>query len=356
MFRCVLSLNGIRTRGVWQKDLVPVLARHGFIPYALDYGSFSIFKFASRRARDRKLEWLRSEYERVTTDCGVQRPSVVAHSFGTYLVAGLLAKYPNLLFDKVIFAGSIVDRRYDWASKLGAGQVNFVRNDYGSLDRWPKLARYLVRDSGASGTDGFTGEHPALLQQRFPKHRHSDYFHRRHFTDYWIPTLTRVDVAESERRRLTDVLDVACQTVAARLAVDGRLVRANIFVPDEEHQLRIPKGLTHNMTDPIERTVMIAPGTGCAGVAYSTRTSTIAIMQRDWGAHTLPGTELAKVDKRLKWIIATPIPDPDAAGGILGVFGVDGLETAKTRDELAPLLGDLLVVAGGLGLVFKELT
>jgi pimeloyl-ACP methyl ester carboxylesterase len=196
MFRCVISLHGIRTRGVWQKDLAPVLARHGLIPYALDYGSFSIFKFACRRARDRRVEWLRSEYERVTSDAKVQRPSVVAHSFGTYLVSALLVKYPELHFDKIIFSGSIVDRNFDWGSKLEAGQVNFVRNDYGSLDRWPRLARYLVRDSGASGTDGFLRRHPGLMGQRFERHTHSDYFHRAHFTSWldWrlrCPTNTR---------------------------------------------------------------------------------------------------------------------------------------------------------------------
>ena len=129
MFRCVMSLHGIRTRGVWQKDLVPVLARHGFIPYALDYGSFSVFKFASRRTRARKLEWFRDEYERVAAEAGVHRPSIVAHSFGTYLVAGLLVKYPEVVFDKVIFAGSIVDRDFDWPARIEAGQVNLVRND-----------------------------------------------------------------------------------------------------------------------------------------------------------------------------------------------------------------------------------
>lgn len=36
--RVVVSLHGIRTRGVWQKELVPALAIAGFIPYVLDYG------------------------------------------------------------------------------------------------------------------------------------------------------------------------------------------------------------------------------------------------------------------------------------------------------------------------------
>jgi pimeloyl-ACP methyl ester carboxylesterase len=355
MFRCVVSLHGIRTRGVWQKDLVPVLARQGFIPYALDYGAFSILDFASRGTRARKLEWLRDEYQRVTAEAEVQRPSIVAHSFGTYLVVELLEKYPELRFDKIVFAGSIVKRDFDWPAVLNSGLVNLVRNDYGYLDRWPKLARYLVRNSGPSGSLGFTSEHPGLIQKAFPKHGHSDYFHRKHFTEYWIPTLMRVAVSDEERRKLTDTLDVACQTVAHRLGLQPQLVRANIFVPDEAGTLRIPEGMTHNMPDPGERTVVITPGTGCTGIAFKERTPTIAIMQQNWGQHTLPGTELAKIDRRLKWIVSTPIPDPDIAGAVLGVFNIDCLDVQRERDELGGLIPDLLVLSEILAVTFRGL-
>jgi hypothetical protein len=258
-------------------------------------------------------------------------------------------------FDKIIFAGSIVARDFDWARVLRAGQVNLVRNDFGALDPWPRMARWLVRDSGSSGTDGFVSRHPLLVEQKFPRHGHSDYFHQAHFTQSWIPTLMRVVVSPGDRRRLTDLLDVTCQTAARRLGVDRGLVRANLFVPDESGRLSIPDGLTHNMTDRTERSLVITRGVGATGIAFVERKQTIAIMQTDWGTHTLPGTELAKIDKRLKWIISTPIPDPDVAGAILGVFNIDGLLESKERDDLGPLLPDLLVVADSLAVTFKQL-
>ena len=113
-YRSVMSLHGIRTRGVWQKDLVPVLARQGLVPWALDYGNFGATKFLRKGARLEKVTWLRSEYERVMAEGKVSRPSIIAHSFGTYLVAALLIKYPELVFDKIILTGSIVDRDFDW--------------------------------------------------------------------------------------------------------------------------------------------------------------------------------------------------------------------------------------------------
>jgi len=355
MYRCVMSLHGIRTRGVWQKDLAPVLARHGLVPWALDYGRFRADQFLRKGARLKKLTWLRTEYERVTAEAQSKRPSIIAHSFGSYLVAALLTKYPELVFDKIILTGSIVDRAFDWPSLLSKGQVNLVRNDYGALDRVPGLATWVVGDTGDSGRQGFTKAHERLIQQKFPKHGHSDYFHRQHFVQYWIPTLMRVVVSPAERPRLTNLLDVAAQTVATRLGLSAALVRANIFVPDETGLLHLPEGLSHNMTDPVEHTVTIAPGNGATGVAFKARAQTIAIFQKDWGAHTLPGTELAKVCKRLKWVVSTPIPDPDMAGGVLGIFNIDGMDVDKPRADLEALLPDLLATAQALAVTFKEL-
>ena len=355
MYRCVMSLHGIRTRGVWQKDLAPVLARHGLVPWALDYGRFRADQFLRKGARLKKLTWLRTEYERVTAEAQSKRPSIIAHSFGSYLVAALLTKYPELVFDKIILTGSIVDRAFDWPALLSKGQVNLVRNDYGALDRVPGLATWVVGDTGDSGRQGFTKAHERLIQQKFPKHGHSDYFHRQHFVQYWIPTLMRVVVSPAERPRLTNLLDVAAQTVATRLGLSAALVRANIFVPDETGLLHLPEGLSHNMTDPVEHTVTIAPGNGATGVAFKARAQTIAIFQKDWGAHTLPGTELAKVCKRLKWVVSTPIPDPDMAGGVLGIFNIDGMDVDKPRADLEALLPDLLATAQALAVTFKEL-
>ena len=145
------------------------------------------------------------------------------------------------------------------------------------------------------------------------------------------------------------------QTAAARLGLASAQVRANIFVPDEAGVLHVHEGLWHNTNDPVERTVTASPGQGATGVAFEERKQTIAILQKNWGAHTLPGTELAKVNKQLKWIVSTPIPDPDMAGAVLGIFNVDGLDIDKQAVDLQPLSTDLLATAQALAVTFKEL-
>ena len=50
----------------------------------------------------------------------------------------LLDRNPNVKFDKVIFAASIVRPDFDWGRLLAEGRVNFVENDYGGRDFWPR--------------------------------------------------------------------------------------------------------------------------------------------------------------------------------------------------------------------------
>ena len=80
MKKVVLSLHGIRTRGVWQKELAPVLAKYGFIPYPLDYGNFPAMFLLAPSLRQGKVEWLRQEYERIAREEQVNRLSIIAHT------------------------------------------------------------------------------------------------------------------------------------------------------------------------------------------------------------------------------------------------------------------------------------
>src|SRR5688572_29881867 len=53
----VASVHGIRTRGKWQKELVPVLSQAGFTPVPLDYGNFWALELLIPQFRRRKVEW-----------------------------------------------------------------------------------------------------------------------------------------------------------------------------------------------------------------------------------------------------------------------------------------------------------
>ncbi|MEJ1966428.1 MAG: alpha/beta fold hydrolase [Gammaproteobacteria bacterium] len=148
--RVVVLLHGIRTRGVWQKQLTPTLSAAGFLPHPLDYGNFGAGALVAPWARRRQVEWLHNELDKIAESTRSERVSVIAHSFGTYMVGEVLRKYPQHRFDKLILTGSILPTDYPWAEKLDDWQVSFVHNEHGSLDPWPNRARMLP-SAGASG-------------------------------------------------------------------------------------------------------------------------------------------------------------------------------------------------------------
>lgn len=359
MGRLVISLHGIRTRGVWQKDLVPSLARDGFIPVPLDYGNFSVVKFLIPWKRRKKVEWLRERLECIPEVQQGERPSIIAHSFGTYLVARLLEKYPMLKFDKLVFAGGIVSSDFEWSKILDAGQVNLLRNDYGRLDPWPRFAKMFVSDTGDSGTVGFSCKHDLMFQKEFANYKHSDYFHQGHFRQEWIPVLKSIVLnigivlRPITQARLRETMSVALQEVAQKVGVDSKILRANIFAKDESgRRLSIPEGLHYNMGNERELTISIPIGGGCTGSAYSQRGPAIAVFEENWGRHTLPDPELEKVDKRLQWIISTPIADPRDTGRLLAIFNVDCLYVRKSETELKELSPYLSTWSNVLGQLF----
>jgi hypothetical protein len=112
-------------------------------------------------------------------------PSIVAHSFGTYILGYSLLRYKNIRFDKVILCGSILPQDFPWTAILDRGQVTAVRNEYGAKDVWSKLAHWLVAGTGPSGQSGFWFSHPNLMQERFD-FEHSEYFNRGHIIDSWL--------------------------------------------------------------------------------------------------------------------------------------------------------------------------
>lgn len=183
----VLSLHGIRTRGAWQKDLAPTLNMQGFDCAPLDYGNFLAARLLYKPSRRAMVDWFRDEYDQRCT--GKSPPSVIAHSFGSYIVTEALRKYPHIKVDQLILCGSIVRRDYPWDQVLSRQQVARVLNDFGQQDIWAKVVGLFVSDAGPSGLKGFEVTHPLVHQRCNPDWQHSDYFHHGNYVNAWIPFL-----------------------------------------------------------------------------------------------------------------------------------------------------------------------
>jgi pimeloyl-ACP methyl ester carboxylesterase len=198
MNHLVLTVHGIRTHAHWQKQLSELLAQHNFQPHAIDFGYFPLVKFLFTGLRRAKVEWFCDEY---THACEQYKsyldkegwkayPSIVAHSFGTYLVAEAMLKYPHIKFNKVILAASILPTDFPWEDILLRGQFEALRHEYGGKDTWTSATRFLAHDVGTGGATGYGGtQGHRFLEIRRNLFKHSDFFHDGYMEAEWIPFL-----------------------------------------------------------------------------------------------------------------------------------------------------------------------
>lgn len=185
----VLSIHGIRTTGQWQDDLAETLDKNGFRHRPLNFGFFRAVSLVLPWARQSKVDWFLKEIHWKTNDV-TQPPSIIAHSFGTYLLTRALEKQALLKFDRIILCGSIVREDYPWTAIVEGKQANFILNEAGGEDFWCGLVGWVVSDAGASGVVGFDDKADGrVLQLRHELHRHSDYFSELNYKERWIPFL-----------------------------------------------------------------------------------------------------------------------------------------------------------------------
>ncbi|MDA8019457.1 MAG: hypothetical protein MPN21_18600 [Thermoanaerobaculia bacterium] len=121
----------------------------------------------------------------------VDRVSVIAHSFGTFLIARTLQENPDIRIHRLILCGGIVPDDFGWEGVTAqlntdrSGMVHVV-NDCGLKDLLPVLAKSCSSAYGSSGHFGFG--HPRVHDRFFPW-GHGGFFLRRRIRKYWLPYL-----------------------------------------------------------------------------------------------------------------------------------------------------------------------
>lgn len=212
----VITVHGIRTFGNWQERLESLIRaaaqKDGKDITVLNYkyGYFSAFALLSLTLRFLTVR----RFARALADVARQpwdRIDIVAHSFGTYLVALALRSLSSsqvLKIHTVVLAGSVLPARFDW-STLIPHRVARVINECGTNDNvlWLSQAVPLLGMAGRTGFNGMTG---AALRNRFFAFGHSGYFMKASspsdafMEDQWLPHfLAEREVVSVDERRST---------------------------------------------------------------------------------------------------------------------------------------------------------
>ncbi|TXH76278.1 MAG: hypothetical protein E6Q88_02695 [Lysobacteraceae bacterium] len=253
----VLTIHGIRTTGDWQRELTDVLTRHGFRHVPLGFGFFRAVSLLMPWSRARKVEWFRKIYSDkfAVAEC---LPSVIAHSFGSYIVTKAMLKYSDIRFDRMILCGAIVSRAYPWSTVLiQRNQARTVLNEAGGRDSWARLVEWVVSDAGSSGVSGFEDlADGRVMQLIHERHEHSDYFYRQNFEQRWIPFLRggeatqTVPVGEDafNWKFVTTLLLLVSSLILCAWFLIGRGHSAGSFYQEQASTVRRDAGPVHEQS------------------------------------------------------------------------------------------------------------
>lgn len=347
--RVVISLHGIKTRGVWQNDLVPELALAGLVPYVLDYGQLGAMHLARARSLDAQVSWLVREYDRITADTGCARPSVIAHSFGTLQIGRLLQKYDHVIFDKVILAAGILPISYPWEKMLRRHRVAWVVNDYGGNDFWPKLARYFVSGAGECGAARFADTHRGLHQVDHPHHGHSDYFSQGNFRNHWIPTLLL------DKRSMVDGLHFLLGVLAKEYGMNRNRLRCSVLAERQPlaAYLEVVAGL--HIGELIKGELEVAVRLNAVGPEAGPALAYIHMREVKLNSDDLEMLreslgKAAPWHPDLKWALLLPVPSIGDNGKAVAVLRLEGFDPPSPG-----LLENGLIGANTVNIILRRL-
>jgi hypothetical protein len=193
-YHVILLIHGIRTQADWGpmvKSKLEVPGQIEVIP--IKYGFFDVFRFwfplwTRRRPIERVYKQIRMALQVAREKDPHAMLSIIAHSFGTYIIGQILKRGFDLHIHRLILCGSVLPQDFPWEQYQGRFDREKVINECSNTDIWPVLAKSMSWGYGASGTHGFGA---VLVKDRFHEGGHGQYFEPDFVDKSWEPFIRR---------------------------------------------------------------------------------------------------------------------------------------------------------------------
>lgn len=196
----LVSIHGVNTDALWNAEMAPIVSSQGWIfaPFVYDNPKRLL---VCNGKREEIIQEFRNFVYRIY-DTYKLPVSVVAHSFGTYIICRYLRDCGNeyVEFDSIILTGGIVDEKYDWPSilkdKAGAALNIYTKSDKAvwwmpphwlvSVFSYPRILDSLF---GKCGIKPFEKDHADLMQQQLDIIDHCHVFQKDFMNQTMMPFL-----------------------------------------------------------------------------------------------------------------------------------------------------------------------
>jgi pimeloyl-ACP methyl ester carboxylesterase len=115
-----------------------------------------------------------------------EKVSVISHSFGTYVVAKILADHDELNWYRIIFVGSVVREDFDFGKVIDRFDDPLL-SEVGTRDFWPALAESAGWGYGSIGSTQLN--RPGTVTRWHKNYSHGDFLTPEFCNEFWVPFL-----------------------------------------------------------------------------------------------------------------------------------------------------------------------
>jgi hypothetical protein len=191
----VILIHGFNTFARWMDDVKEALRQRGFAASATGFGYFGFPRFLSFPACRKNavrlviidIDLSIAQYQNEHNGQGPKKMSVIAHSFGTWLLMRILEDNQRYKFYRIIFCGSIFRNDFDLSNLYAKGQFEKIVNHIGTKDYWPAIGESAGWGYGSIGSMGLLS--PVADNRWHTDFKHSDFLTPTFCTSSWIPFL-----------------------------------------------------------------------------------------------------------------------------------------------------------------------
>lgn len=196
----LVSIHGLLSRAEWNQEIAPIASSQDWIfaPYTYETNKPDLLFKPGKRSKvvDDFREWIYDLQSRFEGEI-----SIIAHSFGTYIIGAYLEGFINeefspVAFNSIILTGSILNKNFEWEKYRGYS-VGSVYNTIAPNDEFVKympsseLKKYIGMSTvfGQSGIEGFESKTSMLTQNSFEILNHNNSIKRDIIESKWLPFL-----------------------------------------------------------------------------------------------------------------------------------------------------------------------
>lgn len=196
----VILIPGFLTRSENQykvKDLIENEVANTKVVVA-SYGYFDLLRFLlpGKLGKNSSIDRVKKKMSNAIAKTHHSKVSVIAHSFGSFILGRILEDDDNVKFENVILCGGIFNKDFNWERFLG--RIGLIVNDCGVHDPWPVLAVSTGGGFGSTGRFGVGG----LVNDRFHDFGHSGFWEPSFVREFWIPIIRNSELQKG-RAELT---------------------------------------------------------------------------------------------------------------------------------------------------------